>query len=317
MNFFQIDPRPVGRGANEKFFSENSNVLGIEVTIPEWASRCSFGNIDHHGSQDTAETPSACEQAIKYGTRFFGRPCCGGGWDTYSCPKCDGADCPPVKPEAIVTVRPDADSVTAMAVVFSCLLGGGREIDRDLVKMVGTFDRLGHHAEQRDDRVVAIARVSADFKRSLTERVAWVQGLLAGNSEQMAEVAELVAERDKEFAEAKVASEINLVANGRIATVVSSHRFATNLGYEYATVVVAQNPEMPVNFRDPFAGTYNKFTVCRYNSHTPCNLPAALAELQVLEPGWGGRGDIFGSPQGVNSKLTLNQVVEVVQKHLK
>ncbi|MFH1402213.1 MAG: hypothetical protein ABIG87_01135 [Patescibacteria group bacterium] len=313
MNFFQIDPRPVGREANEKFFSENNDVLGIEVTISQWAEKCSMGNLDHHGSQDTAETPSACEQAVKYGASFFGRPCCGGGWDTYSCPDCDGGEGPPVAPKAMITVRPDADSVTAMAVISSCLLG--QVIDRDLVKMIGEFDRLGPQAEQRDDRVVAIARVSADFKRSLAERVAWVQGLLAGNSEQMAEVAELVDARNREYDEAKVVSEVGLVAGGRIATVVSSHRFATNLGYEYATVVVAQNPKMPVDF-DLSQGTYNKFTVCRYNSHTPCDLPTALAEFQTLEPGWGGRGDIFGSPQGVSSRLSLNQVVEVVAKHL-
>ena len=113
------------------------------------------------------------------------------------------------------------------------------------------------------------------------------------------------------------ASKISLVANNRIATVISSHRFATKLGYEHATVVVAQNPEMPVDFRDPSQGKYNKFTVCRYNAHTPCNLPAALIELQALENGWGGRGDIFGSPQGVSSTLTLDQVVKVVSKHLK
>ena len=77
------------------------------------------------------------------------------------------------------------------------------------------------------------------------------------------------------------------------------------------------NPAMAVDFKDPSKGTHKKFTVCRYDSHVPCDLPAALAELQSLEEGWGGRGDIFGSPQGVSSKLSLEQVLEVVKKHLK
>ncbi len=39
-------------------------VLGIEVTVPALASRCTVGNLDHHGPGDTSETPSACEQAL-------------------------------------------------------------------------------------------------------------------------------------------------------------------------------------------------------------------------------------------------------------
>jgi len=77
------------------------------------------------------------------------------------------------------------------------------------------------------------------------------------------------------------------------------------------------NPSMPVDPKDASKGTYRKFTVCRYDSHTPCDLPAALKELQALEAGWGGRGDIFGSPQGVSSSLTVEQVIEVVSRHLK
>ncbi len=203
-----------------------------------------------------------------------------------------------------------------MAVIASSI-GEGRYIDVDLVRKIGEFDRLGPRAERRDDRVVAIARVAGDFKRSLAERVEWVQGLLAGDSEQVSEIASLVEARDREYAAAAAASEVSLSASGRIATVVSTHRFATQLGYEHATVVVAQNPEMPVDPRDPSQGTYRKFTVCRYDSHTPCDLPAALVELQSLEKGWGGRGDIFGSPQGVSSALTIEQVVEVVARHLK
>ena len=87
--------------------------------------------------------------------------------------------------------------------------------------------------------------------------------------------------------------------------------------------MVAFNPEMMVNFRDPSQGTCRKFTICRFDSHVGVDITAAVAELNELDSAvtdsfrWGGRGDIAGSPQGISSKLTLEQVVATVAKHLK
>jgi hypothetical protein len=47
------------------------------------------------------------------------------------------------------------------------------------------------------------------------------------------------------------------------------------------------------------------------------DLPAVQAELAALEPGWGGSPTIIGSPQGVSSSLTLEQVTDVIARHLK
>lgn len=287
MKFFQIDPRPQGVAVNEQFFAENLEVLGIEVTEQQWANRCSLGNIDHHSPGDTAETPSACEQVLE--------------WSNST-----------ILP-AMVTVRPDADSITAMAVITNRL--NGRPVNETVVREVGLRDRLGPAAGKPSAVVVAIARKAGDFKVTLADRVAWVADLLAGVDKSV-EVAALVAATEGELKAARQASEVSIHADGRIAVVVSTNRFATTLGYESAPVVIALNPAMPVDPKDPAKGTVTKFTACRYDSHVKCDLPSALKELQALEPGWGGRGDIFGSPQGASSKLTLEQVVEVVSRHL-
>ena len=288
-NFVQLDPRtiPASVEANEAIFASGP-VLGIEVTIPALAARCGMGNFDHHGPEDDADTPSASEQALT-------------------------AELPP-NGATLATVRCDADSVTAMAIFASRL--GSRTVDPAIVAAVGRFDRLGPSAGRPADAVLAITRRAGDHKIPLAERVAWVQAVLSSTADQ-AEIARLVAERDKEFEAARAASELRMEAGGRVAVVESTHRFATNLGYEEATIVVAFNPTMAVDFQDASKGTYRKFTVCRYDGHTPVDLPAALAELQSLEPGWGGRGDIFGSPQGVSSTLSVDKVVEVVARHLK
>lgn len=298
----QFDPRPQGAEQNEKIFALG-RILGVEVTIPALAVRCSDGNLDHHGQDSTPDTPSACEQAMTFGFPY--------DWVVGQ----DGGQRPTEWPAPVLaTVRPDADSVTAMAVIENRL--ADRPIDRDLIAAVGTFDRFGPSAGKPDARVNAIARKAADFKLPLEERVAWVADLLAGTNKSE-EIAALVAAHDSELADARKASGLTLHADGRIACVVSTHRFGTTLGYESASVVVAMNPSMPVDPKDSSKGTYRKFTVCRYDSHIPCDLPAALKELQALEEGWGGRGDIFGSPQGISSTLTVEQVIEVVSRHLK
>lgn len=286
-SFAQLDPRPVGKEANEKLFAEHKEVLGIEVTIPSFSAQCSLGNLDHHGPEDTVETPSACDQALT-------------------------CKIPP-RGSLLVTVRCDADSVCGMAILAS--REQGREIDRELVSQVDLFDRLGPKADISDHRVFALGRVAADFKKSLSERVSWVQELLEGRVSEK-EIEEFWVVREKEFAAAREASELEIY--GDIVTVVSTHRFATQLGYEHALVVVAQNPQMPVDFRDPEKGTYNKFTVCKFDSHVALDLEGAMAELNVLEGAngsWGGQKNIKGSPQGVNSSLSLEEVLQVVKKY--
>ena len=286
MKFAQFDPRPRGAEANEKIFAEGP-VFGVEVTIPALATRC-IANLDHHGPTDTSETPSACEQALV-------------------------CDLPPIE-TTFATVRPDADSITAMAVISNRLTN--MPVDGELVRAIGSFDRTGRASARHSDIIAALARVATDFKRPLVERIKWIANVLVGKIDQD-EVARLVAERDAEFAAAKAASEAKLTANGRIAVVVSTHRFATGLGYDMASVVVAMNPAMVAEQKDIGKTTYVKYTVCRYDSHVPVDLPAALKELQTLESGWGGSANICGSPQGVSSNLTLDQVVKIVEKHLK
>ncbi len=282
----QFDPRPQGTEANSAVFAAGV-VFGIEVTIPALAGRCTV-NLDHHGRQDTAETPSACEQALTCGLPETGA--------------------------TLATVRPDADSVTAMAVILNRSLGRG--IDTGMVQAVGKFDRMGPSGGEVGAFVRAIGRKAFDFKLSLEQRVEWVADLLAG-VDKSEEIALLNSAHTTELKAAREASKLSLHAGKRIAAVVSNHRYATTLGYENAPVVVAQNPEMPVDLKDPAKGTYVKYTVCRYDSHTPCDLPTALIELQGLEAGWGGRGGVFGSPQGISSTLTIEQVIEVVSRHLK
>ena len=304
ITFVQLDPR--------KSSDENPDFqIGIEITEKKlWdvPGKRRY-NFDHHQSFANAETPSACEQARKTGLEFLRQL----------------IDEERATEEIVIALlRPDADSVTAAAIFKS--LVEWRKIDKKIVEAVDIMDRKGPQAmeEYKDlyNETAAIARKSADFKIPLEQRVEFVQSVLDGTVNRK-EIDQLVAEREKEFEEARKHSEIEVVADGKIAVVKGNHRFAMNLGYENADIIVATNPEMPVMDRNeetgqmkPTGEKYVKHTVARRNQFVPVDLPAALIELQEREQGWGGRGDIFGSPQNRSSNLTTEQVVEIVKKHL-
>lgn len=103
-----------------------------------------------------------------------------------------------------------------------------------------------------------------------------------------------------------------LISNGSPATfavVVSTHRAALQVGYSLAPVVVAYNPAFRIGGGEPHA----KFTICRHEAGKyVSDWDGLKSHLQALEPGWGGSDTIIGSPQGVSSTLTLQNVVDVV-----
>lgn len=286
-NFVLFNTRP---GA------ENPRVdFGVEITIPKFLPEGVI-NLDHHGQGATMATPAAIEQAL-----------------TCELPA-DGA--------VVATIRADADSVGAMAVLAN--RGANRRCDERLVAAIAAVDKRGPLAVGFEDLrplTIAIARKAAAAKIPLQERVAWIADLLAGDgASHSEEIAALNREREEEFTKALQCSAVELVANGKVAVVESTHRFATEIGYQRgAPIVVAYNPSMPVDFRDPAKGKYRKFTVCRYNEFVPFDLAEIKDELNELETArcddgltWGGQPNIIGSPQGRSSALTKEEVIGIV-----
>lgn len=274
-NFVQLDPRPTA--VNPEFG------FGVEVTMKMPAG---LVNLDHHHPGDTAKTPAACDQAMKCKL--------------------------PVAGTVIATVRPDQDSATAMAILES--RANGRKINPGIVKAVSKFDRFGPACEAKlryRKTVIAIALVASDHKKSMLERVEFIQACLDGTADK-AEIKHLAQSRYADLASAEKTSKIVEVIPGKLVYVETTSRHITLIGYKRATTVIGFNPAMPGE-----GGPYKKYTVCRYDSNVATDLPAALAELQALEEKWGGRGDIFGSPMGQDSKLTAGQVIEVVKKYVK
>ncbi|WP_289008978.1 hypothetical protein [uncultured Thermomonospora sp.] len=285
-----LDPRDVPGGLT---FLRRNPALGVEVTVPALAIACQRGNID---PQHTGGDASRCaiEEAVT-------------------------APLPPAG-TVLVTVRPDADALGAMAVLS--LRAEGREIEGDLADRVAQIAQADKEAAgpwpgprpigAPEDLITAASVVNAvcmDHSTPLKNRVEGVrEWLLTGRIPGQKEITSRLL---REARDALDSLDVRVVDG--IAVIVGSHRLAMTIGYRFAPVVVATNPA----FRWQGGEPHVKHTIARWNSNIPMNWPAMLAALQAAEPGWGGSTSICGSPQGRGSKLTTQQVTEITLRHIR
>jgi hypothetical protein len=309
MKFAVLDPRPISAAAeaNDRIFGFGP-VIGIEVTVPALASRCWYNIDPQHtgGNKDIAAIEAAMVVDIRE--------------DEY-------------EEFTLVTVRPDLDAVGSMAILNIRAKGESLESATDRIALVASADKFARggwpgpkalpsannpwdesSASAESSRpLAAIAAAVADFKVPIGNRVAMMERWLLTGEEPASYRAQVERERNDMIAALESgAIKINRIVGEKVAVIVSEHRAATSIGYSCAPVVVALNPA----FRQGPGEPYRKFTVCAFEAKY-ADIKSALAELAALEPGWGGSPTIGGSPQGVSSKLTIDEVVEVVSRHLK
>jgi len=303
-NFATLDPRniPAAVEANEKVFAKS--VYGVEVTVPALAKRCTFNLDPQHTGGDANR--AAIEDAL-----------------TTELPT-DGS--------TLATVRADLDAIGTMAIFNLRAKGESLESAMERINMVATADKFARggysgpkplptrsnpwdesSATAESSRpLAAIASAVMDFKVPMSDRVSTMeQWLLTGD-----EPAQYRTQVEKERLDMITAMETGQIksekrSDGRIAVVESTHRAATSVGYSLAPVVVALNP----SFKQGPGDAYKKYTICAFEARF-ADIKSALTELNELETGWGGSPTIGGSPQGVSSTLTIDQVVGVVAKHL-
>ncbi len=313
--FVALDPRPENAQVNETIFS-SGKVLGVEVTIPKYAKQCTYGNIDpQHTGKDS--TQSAIEDVLL------------GKYDFYA-----HAHKEPQR-TVVATIRPDLDSVGAMALLkmrdfdASILL-----LVSDIVKRVAKIAQAdtfthgewpgpqplpsrknpwasGHAAGASDTReLAAIAAAVGDHKIPLEKRVEIMEKwLITGKEPEI--YREQVEQKRQDMIVALENGEIKIKIEkeGNITFVESIHLAGLSLGYASSPVVIAYNPRLKLKKGE----SIQKFTIAQYKEGY-IDLGKVREKLQKLEPGWGGSPTIIGSPQGVSSKLTPEQIIAVVKR---
>jgi len=303
-HFATLDPRniPASSEVNDKVFA--NPVYGIEVTVPALAKRCTFNLDPQHTGSDTNR--AAIEDSLTIEL--------------------------PAESSTLATVRADLDAVGSMAIFNLRAKGENLESAMERIAMVATSDKFARGGytgpkplPTRDNpwieetataessrELAAISAAVMDFKIPLADRVATMEKwLLTG--EEPKQYRDSVEKERLDMITALETGQIKYKtrSNDRIAVVESTHRAATSVGYSLAPVVVALNPSFKQG-PEP----YKKFTICQFTSGF-ADIKSALAELNKLENGWGGSPTIGGSPQGINSLLTIDEVVAVVEKNLR
>jgi hypothetical protein len=169
---------------------------------------------------------------------------------------------------------------------------------------------LGYPQCRKD--IAPVSMMVTDPTVRLELRVAAFQNWLVDGKTPLKYSAAASQRRSEIIAEIETSrTTISLNEGGQIATVVSKNPNALILGYSLAPVVVAYNSAHVIQG----GMAHKKFTVAAFNS-AYLDTESACADLKSAEPGWGGRNYI-GSPQGLDSELSLDEVVEIVSRHHK
>ncbi len=233
----------------------------------------------------------------------------------------------------IVTIRPDADALGAMAVLalrarghrlspdtqariaeiarWDCLRLGSwqdwRELHPPLFRPAMAVDLMGKPLELK--AVDALVRLTS---WSMERRVeAFADWLLSGLSALPEEAVQAALEFETRLLDAWNcgAIEVRRTKDARLATMMAGPDAplgGMDLAYRLAPVVVAEG-YLPYG---------RKMTIAQFEPGW-VDLPALLKKLEALEPGWGGQAQsIIGSPQGKASALGIDAVVAMVGKHL-
>ena len=284
------------------------DALGIEMTEPAIARLCGLGNIDpQHGPDSTPDSPAAIEACLDE----------------------------PLPPEGarLLTIRPDLDSIGAMAVFLLRARGIEPSAILDIRKRISRIadvDRfaqgpwpgrrgLPHSVEEiLEDGIDPdlAAMTVCVFERELqmavkVERIAdWLEtGKVPGIYQRRA--TRPAEQLFQSMIEGKTDFSTHHYHGHAIASVVSTGLLALRQAYRLAPVVVALNPE----FKFPSGKRGKKFTIARWDE-THAELDIVAKHIARLEDGWGGQPGIKGSPQAHPSELEIEQVIECLSHGL-
>lgn len=274
--------------------------LGIEVTEPELARRCSLGNIDpqHLGGQPDR---AAIEAAVSA----------------------------PVPPPGswLVTIRPDADAFGAMAMLTLRAMQRRLSSDAlDRVHLIGAADRFdcGPWPGPRRlpvslediDEVSRGAQGSGALHAAIASRTLPIEdavALVAHWIETGEPPSSWLARTDTAASELLAALRsgdvrIEAVPATAVAIVTGRATGALRLAYRVAPVVIA------IASSATGAGRIRTINIAQYDLSW-VDLLATAQDLCKHEPGWGGSPGIIGSPQGAVCTAGIDLCLWTLRHH--
>lgn len=308
-NFIYVNPALINPKTKEnqreietqkllKLKQEGYTLIGLEMTEPTLASLCDINIDPQHTDQKTSQS---CVKEIFQNFEEIVAPLT------------------PLEDKKIIflTNRVDLDSI-ASYVVFN-KLANKKTISTLSVKQINahdTFKTLPWEKEKNIeeafnpfDKTKALASTIKPFM--VTEsNIKNVETFLDNGSVDENIMASYQASEQNIINKVK-SKEINVSKKGGIAFVETTLPCATDVGYCYAPIVIAINPQM----RSADGYTYRKVSICQHEEGY-VDLKSLKEILQEKEQGWGGSPTFIGSPQGTSTNITKEELQKLVYKHL-
>lgn len=308
MDIILLDPRPQAR-AEMLALLNSAPTIGVEVTIPELAAAC-VANLDDQHGPDAGGTAAVYLAALLSGKDP--------NWAARWAADPDGKGArvaEAIRAGRYATIRPDRDSLGAIAVLsrpWSVLTREQMGRIRRIAEADSSAPRPGGPADPgtgEPDVFSALGFLAEDRAVPIEERVhrhwEWIS---TGTFDGVETYLERVRKARAEVAELERLVRVETVGDVRIAVISTTSRMGVVAAYRHADIVVAENPA----HRWPQGHTTRKITICAQPG-APIALHMVERELNARQPGWGGQQWIKGSPQGVEPKASLDQVVRIVE----
>lgn len=293
----------------KKLQAEEALIIGIEVTDVE-TSRYAHICIDPQHSHNVESNITAIEMVYQYRDRLKKM------MSVFQ--KC-----------ALITIKPDIDSIGAMVIAKLCLSGDWEMTGDNLLRVMAIANSDRHGGGMKWNK----RKKTSYFNNPLFSRFGLPIGLLSAIgmvgldiSTKLAYMEEYIltgtftkidkftANTLKKNADASSSVIIDTVVDNKLVFVESGYRGAIGLGYRHAPVVLAKNPNYRFGKDGNIRGT--KYTLAQFNINH-IDFEKILIKLVELEPGWGGDiRSIIGSPLDSPSKLEKEQILDIVKNEL-
>ena len=217
-------------------------------------------------------------------------------------------------------LKPDLDSISAAA-IFDIYLDNPiwifQEKILERINAIADYDRHGRDVDLNNNSSnIKIPRglfmYVSGWQNNIYDKVnltkTWI---MDGTFKYINKFNKIVDKKNKQFL---FNSKIEIIIPKKVVLIKSINRGACGLGYKYAPITIALNPSYRFGINK--SRIYGKKWIIAQKNDGYLDMLGVLNNLQTLELNWGGSPTIIGSPQDKPSKVTKDEIVEIVTQKI-
>jgi len=282
-------------------------IVGIELTDIELSRYCHMSIDPQHNSSSNSIT--SIEMVYKYRDRLSKMA------EIFS-------------KVSLITIKPDLDSIGAMVLATLSINHQTLQITGDILLRliaIANSDRHGSTSKWNKHKRINYFNEPLFSKFGIPIGILSAIGshddigiklqymtdyILTGTFEKFDKYTAIMLKKNEVSSKS---TNVQIIIENKLVFVESNYRGAIGLGYRYAPVVLAKNPSYRFG-QNGMKGV--KYTIAQFNT-SRVDIEKILNRILVLEKGWGGDiSSIIGSSQREPSKLTTEQVLDIIKQEL-